>query len=107
MVSGDRVRALRYAREVVDDLRWRGMAVPPVYAGMAEEFRALVRSGGYTAWVAGRDQAAAVGAAWVTRPPDRGRRYASWRWTRSGRNTDMTSRTDSTPSAPPCSTTTR
>ena len=60
MVNGDRVRALRYAREVADDLRWRGMAVPPVYAGMAEEFRALVRSGDYAAWVAGRDQDAAA-----------------------------------------------
>jgi hypothetical protein len=59
-VNGDRVRALRYAREVVDDLRWRGMAVPPVYAGMAEEFRALVRSGGYAAWVAGAGKAAAA-----------------------------------------------
>jgi hypothetical protein len=58
MVNGDRVRALRYAREVADDLRWRGMAVPPVYAGMADEFRALVRSGGYATWVAGRDPAA-------------------------------------------------
>lgn len=58
MVNGDQVRALRYAREVADDLHWRGMAVPPVYAGMAEEFRALVRSGGYAAWVARRDQAA-------------------------------------------------
>jgi len=57
-VNGDRVRALRYAREVVDDLHWRGMAVPPVYAGMADEFRALVRSGGYAAWVAGLDEAA-------------------------------------------------
>jgi hypothetical protein len=58
MVNGDRVRALRYAREAVDDLHWRGMAVPPVYAGMAEEFRALVRSGGYAAWVSGLDEAA-------------------------------------------------
>jgi len=62
-VNGDRVRALRYAREVVDDLRWRGMAVPPVYVGMAEEFRVLVRSGDYAAWVAGLDEAAASAAA--------------------------------------------
>jgi len=59
-VNGDRVRALRYAREVVDDLHWRGMAVPPVYASMADEFRALVRSGGYAAWVEGLDEAAAA-----------------------------------------------
>jgi len=58
MVSGERVRALRYAREAVDDLHWRGMAVPPVYAGMAEEFRALVRSGDYAAWLSGLDGAA-------------------------------------------------
>jgi len=32
--------------------------VPPVYASMAEEFRALVRSGGYAAWVSGLDEAA-------------------------------------------------
>jgi hypothetical protein len=60
MVNGDRIRALRYAREVADDLHWRGMAVPSVYASMAEEFRALVRSGDYAAWVAGYDQAAAA-----------------------------------------------
>jgi hypothetical protein len=51
MVNGARIRALRYAREVVDDLRWRGMTVPPIYATMAEEFHAMVRSGAYAAWV--------------------------------------------------------
>ncbi len=64
MVNGGRVRALRYAREVVDDLHWRGMAVPPVYAGMAEEFQALVRSGDYAVWVTGRDPAAAAPPQW-------------------------------------------
>jgi hypothetical protein len=54
-VNSERVRALRYAREVADDLHWRGMAVPPVYVSMAGEFRALVRSGEYAAWLAGRD----------------------------------------------------
>ena len=54
MVNGDRIRALRYAREVVDDLRWRGMTVPPIYTTMAEEFHALVRSGAYTACVGRR-----------------------------------------------------
>jgi hypothetical protein len=29
-VTGDRAMALRHAREIVDDLRWRGMAVPPL-----------------------------------------------------------------------------
>jgi hypothetical protein len=57
MVNGDRIRALRYAREVVYDLRWRGMTVPPLYTTMAEEFQALVRSGAYTAWVASAEKA--------------------------------------------------
>jgi hypothetical protein len=39
--------------------------------------------------------------------PKRGKRYASWRWTRSGRKTDMTSRTESTPAAALWSSTTR
>jgi hypothetical protein len=52
MVNGDRIRALRYAREVASDLRWRGMTVPALYTSMAEEFQALVRSGAYAAWVA-------------------------------------------------------
>ena len=57
MVNADRIRALRHAREVVADLRWRGMAVPPVYASMAEEFQALVRSGAYAAWVTASQKA--------------------------------------------------
>jgi hypothetical protein len=52
MVDDHRIRALRYAREVASDMRWRGMTVPPVYTSMAEEFQALVRSGAYAAWVA-------------------------------------------------------
>jgi hypothetical protein len=52
MVNADGIRALRYAREVVADLRWCGMTVPTIYASMAEEFQALVRSGAYAAWVA-------------------------------------------------------
>lgn len=51
-VADDRIRALRHAREVAEDLRWRGTAVPPVYASMADEFQALVRSGAYAAWLA-------------------------------------------------------
>ena len=50
--DGDRIRALRYAREVVWDMRWLGMTVPPLYASMAEEFRIFIRSGAYAAWVA-------------------------------------------------------
>ena len=57
MVNGDRIQALRYAREVVSDLRWRGMTVPPIYTTMAEEFHALVRSGAYAAWVTAAQKA--------------------------------------------------
>jgi hypothetical protein len=42
-------------REIVGDRRWRGMAVPPVYARMAGEFQAVVRSGVYAAWLAGSE----------------------------------------------------
>jgi hypothetical protein len=52
MVDGDRVMALRYAREVVFDMRWHGMSVPLLYISMAEEFQGLVLSGTYAAWVA-------------------------------------------------------
>lgn len=52
-MNGDTIRALRHAREIVDDMRWRHMVVPPVYASMADEFSALVRSGEYAAWLAG------------------------------------------------------
>jgi hypothetical protein len=55
-VNRDSVRALRHAREIVDDMRWRGMAVPPCYASMAEEFHALVRSGAYATWVAASER---------------------------------------------------
>lgn len=51
-MNDDRIRALRYAREVVSDMRWHGMIVPPIYSSLAEEFQALVRSGAYAAWVA-------------------------------------------------------
>jgi hypothetical protein len=57
MVNGNRIRALRYAREVVSDMRWRGMTVPALYTSMAKEFQALVRSGAYTAWVASAEKA--------------------------------------------------
>jgi hypothetical protein len=33
-------------------MHWRGMLVPPLYARMAEEFQALIRSGDYATWVA-------------------------------------------------------
>jgi hypothetical protein len=52
-ITGDRIKALRHARQIADELRWRGMAVPPVYASMAHRFQDLVRTGGYAAWLAG------------------------------------------------------
>jgi hypothetical protein len=52
MVSGDALKARRHAREIVAEMRWRGMTVPPLYARMAVEFEELVRSGDYAAWVA-------------------------------------------------------
>jgi hypothetical protein len=44
-VSGDEVKARRQAREIVQDLRWHGMTVPPLYGHMAWEFQELMRSG--------------------------------------------------------------
>jgi hypothetical protein len=57
MLNGDRIRALRHAREIASDMRWRGITVPPIYTSMAEEFQALVRSGAYAAWVASSEKA--------------------------------------------------
>jgi hypothetical protein len=59
-MSDDRIRALRHAREIVNDSRWRGMAVPRVYARMAGEFQAVVTSGAYAAWLAGSEPASGV-----------------------------------------------
>jgi hypothetical protein len=59
MVDGQRIRALRRANDIVGDMRWRGMAVPVLYAHMAEEFHAVVQSGDYVAWLAAPDTAAA------------------------------------------------
>jgi hypothetical protein len=52
MITGDGLKARRRAREIVAELRWCGMTVPPLYARMAGEFEDLVRSGDYAAWVA-------------------------------------------------------
>jgi hypothetical protein len=52
VIDTDTVRALRHARKIVQDMHWRGMAVPPLYGSMAERFQALVGSGVYAAWVA-------------------------------------------------------
>lgn len=68
MVSGAALTARRHAREIVGDMRWRGMPVPPLYARMAGEFADLVRSGDYAAWVAASQTPSLVGK----RPPVRG-----------------------------------
>ena len=51
MVTADELKARRHAREIVGEMRWRGMSVPALYVGMADEFQDLVRSGDYAAWV--------------------------------------------------------
>jgi hypothetical protein len=51
-VTADHIRACRSARELVADMHWRGLPVPPLYARMAGEFRGLVASGDYAAWLA-------------------------------------------------------
>jgi hypothetical protein len=51
-VNGDRIRAERHAREIVADMHWSGMVVPPLYARMAAEFQDLIHTGDYAAWVA-------------------------------------------------------
>ena len=51
-MNGDEVKARRQARQIVQDMRWHGMTVPPLYGRMAWEFQELVRSGEYAAWVA-------------------------------------------------------
>ena len=51
-MNGDRIRAERHAREVVADMHWRGMVVPPLYSRMAAEFQDLIASGDYAVWVA-------------------------------------------------------
>jgi hypothetical protein len=61
MVSGDALKARRDAREIVAEMRWRGMTVPPLYAHMAVEFQGLVRSGEYAAWVAVSQTPAVMG----------------------------------------------
>ena len=60
-MNGYVIKARRHARELVDDLRWQGMSVPPIYAHMADEFQDLVRSGDYAAWVAASQQPALSG----------------------------------------------
>jgi hypothetical protein len=75
-------RALRHAREIVYDMRRLGMAVPPVYARMTEEFQTLVRSGAYTDWVASSQVAARWHVTRTTETCDQGN--WAWPWSRSG-----------------------
>ena len=51
MGTADELKARRHAREIVGEMRWRGMSVPALYVRMADEFQDLVRSGDYAAWV--------------------------------------------------------
>jgi hypothetical protein len=51
MVTAEELKARRHAREIVGEMRWRGMSVPALYVRMADEFQDLVRSGDYAAWV--------------------------------------------------------
>jgi hypothetical protein len=51
-VTADHIRACRNARELVADMHWRGLPVPPLYVRMAGEFHDLVASGDYAAWLA-------------------------------------------------------
>jgi hypothetical protein len=60
-VTGDQLKVRRHAREVVAELRWRGMTVPVVYTRMADQFQDLVRSGDYAAWVAANQKSALLG----------------------------------------------
>jgi hypothetical protein len=50
-LTGDHIRACRHARELVADMHWRGLPVPPLYARMAAEFQRLVATGEYATWV--------------------------------------------------------
>jgi hypothetical protein len=51
-VTADHIRACRNARELVADMHWQGLPVPPLYVRMAGEFQDLVASGDYAAWLA-------------------------------------------------------
>jgi hypothetical protein len=68
-VDSDHIRARRHVRELVAEMHWRGLTVPPLYARMAGEFQELVDSGDYARWVANGaltaarpDRAAPLGA---------------------------------------------
>jgi hypothetical protein len=63
MLNGDTIRALRHARDIASDMRWRGITVPLIYTCMAEKFQALARSGAYAAWVASSEKARSLAKA--------------------------------------------
>ncbi len=51
-MTDDQIRARRRARDIVTDLRWLGIAIPPLYRRMADEFTALAGNGEYARWLA-------------------------------------------------------
>jgi hypothetical protein len=69
-LNGDHIRARRHARELVADMHWRGLPVPPLYTRMAAEFQGLVASGEYAAWVANGGPAGGA-SPHVSTPPHR------------------------------------
>jgi hypothetical protein len=96
MVSGDALKARRHAREIVAEMRWRGMTVPPLYARMAVEFEDLVHNGDYPAWVAASHTPAVMGRT----PHGAGLpRLVRLDWSGAGRATSRARRT-ATPHAP-------
>jgi hypothetical protein len=74
-MNGDGIKARRHAREIVYDMDWRGITVPPLYARMGGEFQDLVHSGEYAAWVAANQNPprSADGHHWVPSPSSRSR----------------------------------
>ena len=60
MATGDQLKARRHAREIVGEMRWRGMSVPALYVRMADEFQDLVRSGECAAWVTASQKPAVI-----------------------------------------------
>ena len=61
-MNGYEVKARRHARQIVQDMRWHDMTVPPLYGHMAWEFQELVRSGENAGWVAASQPTTPVAA---------------------------------------------
>jgi hypothetical protein len=51
-MTGQQITARRWARDLAYDLRWRGVAIAPLYTRMTRAFLLLVESGEYDEWVA-------------------------------------------------------